>query len=486
MDSLIFEVLIIILVFLVFYLIMEFKFKHFIPQKYNNLFIVIMFLIVYGERYFKTADSSYALIFILFVIVGIYPFLKKDKIYFISALDKKIIKENSTKISDTIEDFKNNHLAENSDIIFTNNKLTRKLTFKNVSKPQIKECLDLLENYLNIKRKDYTFNNYSIYYIKSFIFPLIILLAAAFSLIKLSDYYPKIEVSELINIGNEYKIGNTEGNINNYGLVAETDDSIYYIKDFILYKSDKDLKNETVIVDKPLNNGKDTINIVDGWIFFRQGKEIKRVKTNGANLETIFKGYSLDVHVVGNLVYFISIKDDKKIICIDVNGQNKMILSEKNVDDMAICHGKIYYSYENKDGGYLKAMNLDGSDIQTIDNVKTRSMIVDENYIYYIDDSEEILYRMDMKKKTKEKLSDDKILKFIIYDNTITYTLKNPDNSSWLYKGLFIMGADGSNVTVLDGENYLDEIGMGVTKEHVFYSSTNGKEQPSLKIIYKH
>ncbi|MGB4440446.1 MAG: DUF5050 domain-containing protein [Sedimentibacter sp.] len=70
---------------------------------------------------------------------------------------------------------------------------------------------------------------------------------------------------------NEFAVGNTEGNINNYGLVAETDESIYYANDIKLYKSDKDLKNETVLVDHPENLGKDTLNIVEDWIFYRQG-----------------------------------------------------------------------------------------------------------------------------------------------------------------------------------------------------------------------
>lgn len=152
---------------------------------------------------------------------------------------------------------------------------------------------------------------------------------------------------------------------------------------------------------------------------------------------------------------------------------------------MAIYNGKIYYSYENRGDAYFQVMNIDGTGKQFLCNIKTRNMIVDEEYIYYLDDVEEILYRMSLKDKSIEKLSNEQILKFIKDDDWIFYTLKDPNNSDWRYKGLFRMNSDGSNVLALDSENYLDESGFGITDDFVFYVSTNGKVLPSLKIINK-
>lgn len=98
--------------------------------------------------------------------------------------------------------------------------------------------------------------------------------------------------------------------------------------------------------------------------------------------------------------------DDSKICRIDVNGQNKQVLSDKRINDMAIYNGKIYYNYEYEDDGYLEVMNIDGTGKQFLTNIKTRNMIVDEEYVYYIDDAEEILYRVSLKDKLKEKLSN--------------------------------------------------------------------------------
>ena len=285
---------------------------------------------------------------------------------------------------------------------------------------------------------------------------------------------------EKISVGDS-SLGNTEGNINNYGLVAETENSLFYVKDVHIYKCDKDLKNEIVLVDQPVNEGKDTINVVEDWLFFRQGKKINRIKTDGANVETIFRGYSLDMQVVGNWIYLLSISDDMSVCRIDVNGQNKQVLSGKNVRDMAVYKDKIYYSYKSEDEGYFEAMNIDGSDKQFLSNIQTRNMIVDDEYIYYIDDVEEILYRMNINDKSIEKLSDNQIPKFLKDDNHIFYTLK--DDSDWRFKGLYRMDANGSNATAIDSECYLTETGIGVTSDYIFYVSTDGKAYPSLKII---
>ena len=211
---------------------------------------------------------------------------------------------------------------------------------------------------------------------------------------------------EKISVGDS-SLCNTEGNINNYGLVAETENSLFY-----------DL---------------------------------------------------------------LSISDDMSVCRIDVNGQNKQVLSGKNVRDMAVYKDKIYYSYKSEDEGYFEAMNIDGSDKQFLSNIQTRNMIVDDEYIYYIDDVEEILYRMNINDKSIEKLSDNQILKFLKDDNQIFYTLK--DDSDWRFKGLYRMDADGSNVTAIDSECYLTETGIGVTSDYIFYVSTDGKAYPSLKII---
>lgn len=478
------EFLIIILAFLIFRLLISFKFKNFIPEIYNKMFFVVIYFMIIvraiADNGFTNEIFHFFYIFLISAVVIVaITIVKKDKTYYFKGMDKKFIKVKRNEITQLLQDYKNNNLKDEATISLNEDRIV----FNKLNKLQIKECLSLLGNYLDENREKYTISNYLSYYTKSIVIPVIITIAVVFIFIKALNYHPPIEVSEQISIKNENLIGNTEGNINNYGMVAETQDSIYYVKDHKIYKADKDLKNEIVIVAKPANFGKDTINVVEDWIFYRSGKEINRVKTDGTNYEILFIGYSLDMQVVGNWIYFISIEDGNKICKIDVNGQNKQLLSHKDIEDMAICNGQIYYSYKNKDGVFLETMSMDGTNKQFLSNIRTRNMIVDEEYIYYLDDVEEILYRLNLENKYRERLSNKQILKFIKGDSFIFYTLKDADDSDWRYKGLYRMNADGSNVAAIDSEIYLDEVGMGVTEDFIFYVSTKGNEYPSLKII---
>jgi len=476
--------IIIILVFLIFYMVINFKFKNLIPEIYNKMLLaVIYFMLIVKLRYENGfLNGLYDLLYILLIMAAAivaFTVLKKNKIYFFKGIDKKFIKSRNNEILHILQEYKNNNLDDEASIHLEKSSIV----FNGLNKLQIKECISLIGSYIDENKGKYTIDDYVNYYVKTVAVPVIITLAVVTIFIKILSYRPTIEVSEKINIENEYSIGNTEGNINNYGMVAETDDSIYFVRDYKIYKTDKELKNEIIVVDEPANLGKDTINVVEDWIFYRRGKEINRVKTDGKGYEILFIGYSLHMQVVGNWIYFNSVDDDSKICKIDVNGQNKQFLSDGDIKDMAVYDGKIYYSYKNKEEGFLEVMNMDGSNKQFLSNIRTRNMIVDEEYIYYLDDIEEKLYRMNLKDKTREPLSNEQILKFIKDDSHIYYTLKTPDDSDWRFKGLYRMNIDGSNVVSLDGDTYLDEMGMGVTKDYIFYVAANGKEQPRLKII---
>lgn len=481
MDGVILKIAIVLAVFIIKQIVMDFKYKNFIPEVNYNILSFVMYGIIIINAGSDFIYDSYVLIFGLATIIAIFIILRKNKFYYFKGIDKKVVKENENEIIDIINKYKKSNLDNESEISLISNRII----FENVKKTQVEECLSLIGSYLDKNRKKYTVKDYLTHYGKTIVLPSVITISVIFMIFKILSYDPPILDAQQINIIDEFTIGNTEGNINNYGLAAETDESIYFIKDYMLFKSDKDLKNETLIVEQPINSGKDTINVVEEWIFFRQAKKIRRVQTDGTNIETIFNGYSLHMQVVGNWIYFISLSDDSKICRIDVNGQNKQFLSGKDIDDLAVYNGKIYYSYGNKDNVYLESMKTDGTSKQLLSNIKTRNMIVDEEYIYYLDDVEEILYRMNLIDNTKERLSNEPIQKFIKDESFIFYTIKAPDDSHWSFKGLYRMNSDGSNVLTLDSENYLDELGMGITDKYVFYVSTNGNTQPSLKIINK-
>ena len=308
--------------------------------------------------------------------------------------------------------------------------------------------------------------------------------------IKQKYYNILLKQVEQISISDESLQGNTESNINNYGLAAETNDFIFYKKSIArLYRADKDFNNETGLIENAGGKGIGRINVADDWVFFIQGEEVKRMKVDGSDTEIIFRGgYALDLHVIGNWIYFINLGRDIQICRMDVNGRNLQNLSKKVIDDipdMAIYNNKLYYSYEHEETPCLRMMNLDGSEKQVLANIKTRDMVVEDEYIYYIDAGEWSLNRFRIKDKDIEKLSEKKIGKFNKDGKWLFYTIRLPKEPGWQYKGLYRIDDDGSNALVLDGDAYLDQGYIAVTKDWVLYDSINSIKPPVLKRIMK-
>lgn len=303
------------------------------------------------------------------------------------------------------------------------------------------------------------------------------------------DQYHSEEIKkvEQISIKDNQAVGNTNNNINNYGLLAETKDFYYYIKEMHIHRSDKDFKNEKVLVNEPVNQGKDTLNIVDHWIFYRQGDEINRFDTKEEKNETIFRNISFNMHVIGNWLYLIDADDGYKLYKMDVNGQNAEVLHEGEIGalSLSIYDDQIYYSYKKDEKSYLERMDLDGKNKEVLANVLAERMVIDHEYIYYLDLPDNQLYRKQLKSGETEKLANEKIFSFVKDDKHIFYTLKIADGKYHEIKGIYRMNLDGEDVKILDDKNYLHDVGLGITQDWLFYNTTHGPDSAGLRRISK-
>lgn len=297
----------------------------------------------------------------------------------------------------------------------------------------------------------------------------------------LEDY--RLSKIQQINIKDEFLQGNSQSNINNHGIVAETKDSFFYALDTTVYKSDKNFKSRENLFIRPEKHGRDSINIVDDWIFYRNNEVIQRMKIDGSSMNTIFKGYPFDMSVIGNWIYFINFDDDN-LYKMDLNGRNREVLVNENLVNMTIYDEKIYYSYEEDEEYYLEKSNLDGSKKELLIKVEARNLVVDDDYIYYID-GEFKLFRLTLRDKTIEKLSHEDVFNFIKDDKWIFYILKGEEDELGS-KGLYRMDIDGNNLLELDKDSNLDEIGLGITEDWIFYYTINDDWESILKRIDKY
>lgn len=308
------------------------------------------------------------------------------------------------------------------------------------------------------------------------------------------DLYDKIEDFRLsridqIKISDTSLQGNSQSNINNHGVVAETEDFFFYVEKKTIYKNTKTFDDQTALIKRPSSEGKDSLNILEDWVFFRQGKKMKRMKIDGTSVATIFNGYSFDMRIFGNNIYFIRFSDDK-LYKMDLNGRNREVIVDKKVRNMTIYNDMIYYCYESPESEkieekefYLNKIKLDGSRDTLLFKVEARDIIADGEYLYYTDEDFK-LFKLDLADKSIEQLSDEDIMKFVKDDKWIFYTLKDPDDEH-RSKGLYRMDLDGKNIVEVDKDSYIYEVGLGITEDWIFYLSSDDYNDSVLKRINK-
>jgi len=184
MRDLIIGVTIIGLIFYIISCIIEYKAKNFINEKYNIFNMLIMMTSMYfiGFKYSYNQIGSYSMfinVLLTIAVLGGYIIFQKNRIYFFKGIDKKLVMENKSEIIQIIDDYKSNYTNSNSEITFANSKVV----FEKVSKAQTEECLSIIGNFLDENRREYTFKDYVIYFIKGLI-PIVLTIIAMFILFK--------------------------------------------------------------------------------------------------------------------------------------------------------------------------------------------------------------------------------------------------------------------------------------------------------------
>lgn len=217
----------------------------------------------------------------------------------------------------------------------------------------------------------------------------------------------------LINIVNTGNVGNSIGNIRNYGYAAEEGNYIYYLApnadstQIGIFKIKKDKKDaepkELIMKEWDILS----LNVVGNEIYFigispetyseedTVDNKIYRMKTDGSNLEVIndneFNNDCYEIYAVDNKIYYIGI--DSNIYKMDKDGSNKEIVTENGTGYLGITEKYIIYNVGVEDSTeYIThIMDLDGKNSRPIiENTRLYSVNIDGNYIYYTDENKNI------------------------------------------------------------------------------------------------
>lgn len=273
----------------------------------------------------------------------------------------------------------------------------------------------------------------------------------------------KMSFSTKAELTTNAQLGNTPGNISNYGLAAEHNGWIYYRNtndNGYLYRIKSDGTESALIVKHSVSN----INVVGGWIYYLIGNsnsDIYRIRLDGSDNTRIRSGYYSRLIVTSDSLY--SESSSPRIDKYSLDGKINNLI--KSSSYMPLISNQILISvnyFDNK----LEIYNMDTQKNIYKSSERVRALNLVDNWIYYINNDDYHIYKIDIEGKNKQKLNDDWSTHLNVYGSWMYYV---NDEDQTLYR----MKTDGtSRQQLVDSKATL----INVTSEWIFYiDPTNSK-----------
>lgn len=285
--------------------------------------------------------------------------------------------------------------------------------------------------------------------------------------------YNEFRVSriEKINFEENLVFGNTLENINNNGMATENEDYIFYVKDLGVYKANKDFSNKESIINRSSGYKISNLNIIDDWLFFSDGKKIRRMNIDDGKTDTIYRmGYTLQFHVLDNWIYFIDVIDDFNVYRMTVNGESIQKVINTPVYRVALHNNRIYYSYSSNGENYLKFMDLATNEYKTLANIHPKDMILEDNAIYYIDYNDSKIYEYNILNGEVIALADKEVFMFTKDENSI-YFVEKVNEMHFKGNGLYKLCLTDYNELMINNDLFMHG-GLSIVGDWLVYEST--------------
>lgn len=283
----------------------------------------------------------------------------------------------------------------------------------------------------------------------------------------------------------EDKLGNTTGNLKNYGLVATDGEWEYFWAGTTL-----DWKDEGALCKMRPDGSEfyvlsdDTpcyINIVDDWIYYIKNQkpvynyrgEIYRIKKDGTNRERLINSVSKDMVVVNDWIFFINIDDGNSIYKCKKDGSQITRVIDKKCFGLQYENGHIYYISETdpkKFSLFRHNISLNESSVKILDEID--DYIVYNGYIFGSNENNGI-FRVKTDGTSYSKIFSKPIGSFSIHDGYIycssvdaEYFVKGKGRSNYIYK----MNLDGKEQTILPNKDVFNRYTVvGIVGDYIYY-----------------
>lgn len=242
----------------------------------------------------------------------------------------------------------------------------------------------------------------------------------------------------LFAVSGKQEYGNLAGNLKNQGIIVSKGKKVYYLafdegKVDGIYKANKNSKNK----EKVSSEYGYYLNIKGNYIYYisEENSQLIKTKLNGENSQVIAENVSLaPATIVGKWIYYF---EGTNLFKIKTNGKNRTQLSNKTIENYQIVGKEIYYSYESNGNYVIAKMNLNGKNITKIDEDAGREFFVKGNKIYFISekyDMENYEYKYELCKMKTNGKNKDKICS--IEGGLDTYTVNFTEDALYYAKAV--------------------------------------------------
>ena len=260
--------------------------------------------------------------------------------------------------------------------------------------------------------------------------------------------------------------GSTPGNISNDGLVVQQGDYLYFARGRELNRRHIDGSDEALLCD----DRPSYINVVGGWIYYRNGHDenkLYKIRTNGEDRTKLNDDNSWYINVVDDWIYYRNDRNGN-IYKISTEGTGRERLNDDNCRYINVIDGRIYYR-NGSDGNTVYVMNTDGSGRTKLNEDQSFSLNVVDGWIYYRNMSDgNRLYRMRVNGSAQMKLNDDESFHINVMGDWVYYRNGNEDMFGRMYR-VRLNGRDREHVVEDDCFN------INTSEGHIYYLNRHGE-----------
>lgn len=215
----------------------------------------------------------------------------------------------------------------------------------------------------------------------------------------------KMKFTTKAEVTNARKYGNSSGNIVNKGIVAEAGGWIYYSNSAdnnYLYKTNG--ADNIKLSDRKAHY----INVLGGWVYFRNGNSLYRIRTDGTELTSLSGVYGYVMVGDDGWIYFQS-NSSWDISRKSLEGKNhQTLLSAGYSVNPIIDNNTIYYTYgSSSENTKLSKYNLINKANNQLTDEDVSHVNVTDNWIYYINLEKQKIYKIDKDGQLKSELISD-------------------------------------------------------------------------------